>query len=164
MPYRSFCTALALVLLSTQIIACENADCTGAVNLAPAECSGIGCVHSTTNALQHLAQTAKRRFSEMRLPETQMPGLCSLGPCPTEPVATALPEQCGSAGCANREPKTKPAPASALDGVSMDVSTLVTDAFASVAVQAMRVTQQIFWAGWTQRRGYGASYKPASTD
>jgi hypothetical protein len=143
-------TALALVLTSTQTMACQNAACAVSDTLALTECSSIGCVHPT-NTLENLAKTTERTLSVMRTTEPRTTlGLCRPRDCPTEPTATPLPKNCGSAGCATPEPKARPAAsartADSDEGTSTDASAVVTDAFAAMRVSA---------STWAERWGLG---------
>jgi hypothetical protein len=159
-----FFAALAVVLGSTQTMACQNAGCTLGDQLAPAECKSIGCVRSPTNAFEKLVKTAERTLSLMRVTERgNAPGLCATGNCLTEPAPTQLPENCGRAGCATPEPKASPAAAPANDAANIQASTLVTDAFAVMAKRPIRLPPAVAWAEWAGRGGFGGLYKP-STD
>src|SRR5262249_42599037 len=104
----SFFAALALVLGSTQTMACQNEGCAIGDKLAAAECNSIGCVRPT-NAFQKLAKIAERPLSVMQVTEPPNAlGLCGAGNCATDPTVSPLTENCGSAGCATPEPKPRP--------------------------------------------------------
>jgi hypothetical protein len=157
----SFVAALALVLGSTQTMACQNVGCAIGDNVTPAECNSIGCVRPT-NAFQKLAKIAERTLSVMQVTEPPNAlGLCGAGNCATDPTVSPLPENCGSAGCATPELKPRP---SANDGAGIHVSTRVTAAFAAVAEQPMRLSPAVTWAEWAERRGFGGLYKPKNMD
>jgi hypothetical protein len=145
----AFLAAFALVLGATQALA---------------DCNDIGCVRPI-NGLERLAEDAKRTFS---LPPATKPitalGLCGIAKCATEPARTQLPEKCGSAGCAMPEPKRLAAAAAANEGSAVRASTLVTDAFATVAAQSVHLSPALRWAEWAHRWGYGGLYKSASVE
>jgi hypothetical protein len=91
-------TAFALVLTSTQAMACQNAACAISDTLALAECNSIGCVRPT-NALENLAKTTEHTLSVVRMTEPRTTrGLCGPRDCPTEPTVTALPKTAGGPG------------------------------------------------------------------
>jgi hypothetical protein len=86
----SFSAALALVVGSTQTMACQNMDCAVGTEVVTAECNSVGCVRPT-NAFEKLAKTAKSTLSVMRVTERgKALGLCGTGNCATEPMATPL--------------------------------------------------------------------------
>jgi hypothetical protein len=151
---RVFFSALALVLGSTQINACEDARCV-AGDVVPAECNSIGCVRPT-NALENLAKIANRTLSTIRVTElSNVRGLCGTGICAIELAAPPLAESCGRTGCAAPEPKSRTAAAADNDGASIHAP--VMDAFAAVAKRPVRLLP---WAEWTHRWGFGALYNP----
>jgi hypothetical protein len=86
--------------------------------------------------------------------------LCGTVNCATEPVVTPLPENCGRAGCATREPETRPKTATAIAGAAIHASTLVADAFAAAAEPHMRRLPAVAWGQWAERSGYGGLYYP----
>jgi hypothetical protein len=160
----AFSAALALIVGSTQTMACQNTGCAVDTEVVTAECNSVGCVRPT-NAFEKLAKTAESTLSVMRVTERgKALGLCGTGNCATEPMATALPETCGRAGCATPEPKARPAAAMANDGASIHASTLVTDAFAAVAERPMRLPSAVAWGEWTERWGFGGLYRSSTTD
>src|ERR1700730_10788859 len=107
----SFVGSLALFLPATQALSDLNPH---------------ACVRPT-NALEKLFDTAERTFSVMGVTEPiSALGLCGAGNCATEPAATPLPKNCGSAGCATPELKARPSSANANDGASIDASILVS--------------------------------------
>ena len=160
----AFSAALALVVGSTQTMACQNMGCAVGTEVVTAECNSVGCVRPT-NAFEKLAKTAESTLSLMRVTERgKALGLCGTGNCATEPMVTPMPETCGRAGCATPEPKARPAAAMANGGASIHASTLVTDAFAAVAERPMRLPSAVAWGEWTERWGFGGLYKPPTTD
>jgi hypothetical protein len=143
-------TAFALILTSTQAMACQNAACAISDTLALAECNSIGCVRPT-NALENLAKTTEHALSVVRMIEPRTTrGLCGPRDCPTEPTVTALSKNSGRAGCATPEPKARPAApagnAERDDGTSTNASALITDAFGAMRAPA---------GTWAERWGIG---------
>jgi hypothetical protein len=137
---RPFFGALALFLGTSQALA---------------ECNSIGCVRPT-NAVETLVNTAEHTFSVIRVTKPiSALGLCGVGNCATEPAVTPVPKNCGSAGCATPEPKSPPAATTAIDGGTIDASTLVRGAFAALAAPT-RLPPAVPWMEWTGRWGYGA--------
>ena len=141
----SFCAAVVLVLVSTN---------------ASAECNGIGCVRPT-DGLEKLVKTAERMlFVVGDTKPANALSLCGMSNCATEPVVTPLPENCGRAGCATPEPKTRPNTATATAGAGIHASTLVADAFAAAAEPRTRRLPAAAWGQWAERSGYGGLYNP----
>ena len=75
----AFSAALALVVGSTQTMACQNTGCAVGTEVVTAECNSVGCVRPT-NALEKLAKSADSTFSVMRVTERgKVSGLCGTG-------------------------------------------------------------------------------------
>jgi hypothetical protein len=115
-----------------------------------------------TNAFQKLAKIAERTLPVMQVTEPPNTlGLCGAGNCATDPTASPLPKNCGSAGCATPEPKPR---SLSNDGASIHASTRVTAAFVAVAEPPMRLPPAVPWAEWAERRGFGGLYQPKNMD
>jgi hypothetical protein len=145
----AFLAALGLVLGATQALA---------------DCNDIGCVRPI-NGLERLAEDAKRTFSlgPATKPITAL-GLCGIAKCATELARTQLPDECGSAGCAMPGPKRLLAAVAANEGLTVRASTVVIDAFATVAAQSVHLSPAVRWAEGAHRGLWGGLYKSASVE